>query len=50
MIRRALLLLAMVGIYKMVQRTLASTPVAPPLRSDEARWANEGGALPPAKA
>jgi hypothetical protein len=50
MIRRALLLLAMVGIYKIVQRALTPTPISPSLRSEEARWANEGGAIPPASA
>ncbi len=48
MIRRALLLLAMAGIYIAIKRSIQKPP---PLATDhaaDARWANEGGAHAPA--
>ena len=47
MIRRALLLLAMVGIYVAIKRSLQYG--APPGKDHpaEAQWANEGGANAP---
>jgi hypothetical protein len=47
MIRRALLLLAMAGIYTMVKQALSRAPISHD-RADDARWANEGGANAPA--
>jgi hypothetical protein len=49
MFRRALLLLAVAGIYLMIKRSnmRASAPRAND-RAAEAQWANEGGANAPA--
>jgi hypothetical protein len=48
MIRRALLLLAMAGIYVAIKRSLQRQ--VPPAKesSAEAQWTNEGGANAPA--
>jgi hypothetical protein len=47
MIRRALLLLAIAGIYLAIKRTLRNT--AQPVKdvAADAQWANEGGANAP---
>lgn len=47
MIRRALLLLALAGIYVGIKRKMQNA--APPAKDEEAaaRWANEGGAIAP---
>jgi hypothetical protein len=48
MIRRALLLLALAGIYVAIKRS-AEKPSQPASdRAADARWANEGGAHTPA--
>jgi hypothetical protein len=48
MIRRVLLLLAMVGIYAAIKRSL-QTEVRPAKdHAADAQWANEGGANAPA--
>jgi hypothetical protein len=44
MIRRTLLLLAMVGIYVAIRRSLQPEARQNTDRSAEAQWANEGGA------
>lgn len=47
MIRRALLLLAIAGIYVLVKRNAKTPTPHPSDRAADARWANEGGANAP---
>jgi len=48
MIRRALLLLAIAGIYVAIKRNIEKSPQPEADRAADARWANEGGAHAPA--
>jgi hypothetical protein len=48
MIRRALLLLAIAGIYVAIKRSIEKSPQPAADRAADARWANEGGAHAPA--
>jgi hypothetical protein len=48
MIRRALLLLAMAGIYVAIKRSNQKPSQPATDRAADARWANEGGAQAPA--
>jgi hypothetical protein len=47
MIRRALLLLTMAGIYVAISRSLQSEVRPAKDHEAEAQWANEGGAIAP---
>ncbi len=47
MIRRALLLLAIAGIYMLVKRNGKALTPHPSDREADSRWANEGGANAP---
>jgi hypothetical protein len=48
MIRRALLLLAMAGIYVAIRRSLQNEVPSAKDNAAEAQWVNEGGANAPA--
>jgi hypothetical protein len=48
MIRRALLLLALAGIYVVIKRSLQTEGRPAKDHDAEAQWANEGGANAPA--
>ena len=50
MLRKALLLLVMAGIYVAIRRSLQTNGAASQDHAAEAQWANEGGANAPASA